>query len=217
MASPHKNLWQLSVAADVDDDDLVLIAKGQVSMQATRAKLTPGITYSADYLAFSKPLRLYDESGTDYVEIEHNGVDFSATFTGTGTWNLYGLSGDGLAVHGGADDPFGYVNAYTENPDGYAGIYLENLSSGNYVELWAASTSAGNDFEHALTFSSSLGPLTIWGDTNQFMQFVTNGGNGNFVKLFNLKNHTNDAGAASGGVPVGCMYRNGSVLMVRVV
>lgn len=32
-----------------------------------------------------------------------------------------------------------------------------------------------------------------------------------------LGNYANDASAASGGVPVGGLYRNGSVLMIRVV
>lgn len=31
-----------------------------------------------------------------------------------------------------------------------------------------------------------------------------------------LGNYTNDAAAATGGVPLGGLYRNGSVLMVRV-
>lgn len=35
-------------------------------------------------------------------------------------------------------------------------------------------------------------------------------------KLAGLGNHVDDAAAAAGGVPVGGMYRNGSVLMVRV-
>lgn len=33
----------------------------------------------------------------------------------------------------------------------------------------------------------------------------------------NLVNAVNDAGAAAGGVEVGNLYRNGSILMVRVV
>lgn len=36
-------------------------------------------------------------------------------------------------------------------------------------------------------------------------------------QLTDLGNYANDAAAAAGGVPVGKMYRNGSVLMVRVV
>ena len=34
--------------------------------------------------------------------------------------------------------------------------------------------------------------------------------------LSTLGNYSNDAGASAGGVKVGGMYRNGSVLMVRV-
>jgi hypothetical protein len=37
-----------------------------------------------------------------------------------------------------------------------------------------------------------------------------------FSGLASLPNHANDAAAASGGVTVGGLYRNGSVLMVRV-
>ena len=36
------------------------------------------------------------------------------------------------------------------------------------------------------------------------------------IDLSGLPNFANDAAAATGGVPVGGMYRNGSVLMVRV-
>ena len=38
----------------------------------------------------------------------------------------------------------------------------------------------------------------------------------NISGLNTLPNYANDAAAASGGVAVGAMYRNGSVLMVRV-
>jgi hypothetical protein len=38
----------------------------------------------------------------------------------------------------------------------------------------------------------------------------------NFSGLNTLPSYANDAAAAAGGVPVGGMYRNGSVLMVRV-
>ena len=36
------------------------------------------------------------------------------------------------------------------------------------------------------------------------------------IKPVGLGNYANDAAAAAGSVPVGGMYRNGSVLMVRV-
>ena len=36
------------------------------------------------------------------------------------------------------------------------------------------------------------------------------------IDLAGLPNFSNDTAAATGGVPVGGMYRNGSVLMVRV-
>ena len=38
----------------------------------------------------------------------------------------------------------------------------------------------------------------------------------NISGLNTLPNYANDAAAAAGGVAVGAMYRNGSVLMVRV-
>lgn len=38
----------------------------------------------------------------------------------------------------------------------------------------------------------------------------------NIIGLNTLPNYANDAAAAAGGVAVGAMYRNGSVLMVRV-
>lgn len=38
----------------------------------------------------------------------------------------------------------------------------------------------------------------------------------NRTKLSNLGDYANDAAAATGGVPVGALYRNGSVLMIRV-
>ena len=38
----------------------------------------------------------------------------------------------------------------------------------------------------------------------------------NISGLNTLPNYANDAAAAAGGVAIGAMYRNGSVLMVRV-
>jgi hypothetical protein len=35
--------------------------------------------------------------------------------------------------------------------------------------------------------------------------------------ITNMNNATNDAGAAAAGVPIGGMYRNGSVVMLRTV
>lgn len=40
---------------------------------------------------------------------------------------------------------------------------------------------------------------------------------GIYVILNNISNYTDDTAAASGGVPVGGIYRNGSVLQIRVV
>jgi hypothetical protein len=37
------------------------------------------------------------------------------------------------------------------------------------------------------------------------------------ISTTNLQNAANDAAAAAAGVPVGGLYRNGSVLMIRVV
>jgi hypothetical protein len=36
------------------------------------------------------------------------------------------------------------------------------------------------------------------------------------VNLANVRNFANDAAAAAGGIPVGGIYRNGSVVQIRV-
>jgi len=47
-------------------------------------------------------------------------------------------------------------------------------------------------------------------ETNQALNHLLN------FNYANLKNATNDAAAATAGVAVGELYRNGSVLMVRI-
>lgn len=51
------------------------------------------------------------------------------------------------------------------------------------------------------------------GATTQDILTVDAAGRPGFPQLVN---YANDAAAASGGVPVGSMYRNGSIIMVRV-
>jgi len=54
------------------------------------------------------------------------------------------------------------------------------------------------------------------GATTQDILSVDANGRIAFVGLQALGNYANDAAATSGGVAVGGMYRNGSVLMIRV-
>lgn len=51
------------------------------------------------------------------------------------------------------------------------------------------------------------------GATTQDILTVDSGGRVGFSQL---GNYANDAAAASGGVPIGSLYRNGSILMIRV-
>lgn len=50
----------------------------------------------------------------------------------------------------------------------------------------------------------------------QFWKFVGALPASNITGLAALGNYANDTAAAAGGVPIGGMYRNGSILMVRV-
>ena len=68
---------------------------------------------------------------------------------------------------------------------------------------------------------ANLGPPAITGNTLfdrwcQLLWKTVMGLPASNIDLAGLPNFANDAAAATGGVPVGGMYRNGSVLMVRV-
>lgn len=68
---------------------------------------------------------------------------------------------------------------------------------------------------------ANLGPPAITGNTPfdrwcQLLHKTVTALPARNVDLSGLANYANDTAAATGGVPVGGMYRNGSVLMVRV-
>ncbi|WP_434513772.1 hypothetical protein AB6Q56_14420 [Dechloromonas sp. ARDL1] len=68
---------------------------------------------------------------------------------------------------------------------------------------------------------ANLGPPAITGNTLfdrwcQLLHKTVTALPVNNVDLSGLQNFANDAAAATGGVKIGGMYRNGSVLMVRV-
>lgn len=57
---------------------------------------------------------------------------------------------------------------------------------------------------------------STWASIPDWMRIVAGQLNPFFQRLSSLPNYANDAAAATGGVKVGELYRNGSIVMVRV-
>jgi len=80
---------------------------------------------------------------------------------------------------------------------------IQDLSNGNTNVVYANNVLSS-------TASKSFSGAT----TQQYMNYISSGSTFNAVSV--LGNYANDSAAASGGVPIGGMYRNGSVVQIRV-
>lgn len=82
------------------------------------------------------------------------------------------------------------------------------------VQLGDSATATQN---FTLTSEAANGTMKLArgnkGATTQDILTVDSAGRPGFPQL---ANYANDAAASAGGVPVGSMYRNGSIIMVRV-
>ena len=148
-------------------------------------------------------------NGSDRSLAAALGVDFSAVTFSTAAFKSSGFKVDGSGnvtanslVFGSAT--FGEI--YTGN--GAAASFYVPASAVNYVSINAGTTGG------AVTLGAN------GSDTNVNLYFCPKGsGTNQFTggaQIFNLGNYANDSAAAAGGVQVDCLYRNGSVLMIRV-
>lgn len=74
------------------------------------------------------------------------------------------------------------------------------------------------DVQFVHTDAQAVGKLQLiasqWVQAVQ--QFLTSFTNGGYINIGTLTNAANDGAAAAAGVPVGALYRNGSVVQIRV-
>jgi hypothetical protein len=116
-----------------------------------------------------------------------------------------------------AADGGSYVQARLAPTAGNRAFVLMFAPSGtatSSVMEFYASSSLATSSRHI--FKNSSGTLQIGGDGAALpIQFIFGGSVGLSLNG-TLGNYANDAAAAAGGVPIAGMYRNGSVLMVRV-
>lgn len=102
---------------------------------------------------------------------------------------------------------------HVSSVSGIAATLTTNLSTLSGVVNGKASIS-GATFSGAVTFISGLttsGNVTITGTASVSGIFTAASG-----VNFTLANYANDAAASGGGIAVGQLYRNGSVVQVRV-
>jgi hypothetical protein len=109
-----------------------------------------------------------------------------------------------------------------------AGALFPNPSGGNYFRLLLTDAATSNNNEIVFCTARSGDVLTVtrheegtsaqaWIAGDIIENVLTAGAFAGLQLTNTLGNYANDTAASAGGVPVGGNYRNGSVLMVRVV
>lgn len=109
-----------------------------------------------------------------------------------------------------------------------AGALFPNPSGGNYFRLLLTDAATSNYNEIVFCTARSGDVLTVTRNqegtsarawiAGDIIENVLTSGSFTGLQLTNtLGNYANDTAASAGGVPIGGNYRNGSVLMVRVV
>lgn len=109
-----------------------------------------------------------------------------------------------------------------------AGSLFPNPSGGNYFRLLLTDAATSNNNEIVFCTARSGDVLTVtrheegtsahaWIAGDIIENVLTAGAFAGLQLTNTLGNYANDTAASAGGVPVGGNYRNGSVLMVRVV
>jgi hypothetical protein len=83
---------------------------------------------------------------------------------------------------------------------------MSNGSSVNFLKVVASPTG----------LSTQLAVDTTSSDANVNIQLSPKGSGTIVFPIANIQNFANDAAAASGGIPIGGIYRNGSVVQIRV-
>lgn len=152
-----------------------------------------GTNYSGQFLSGSSP------SGKCIVL--HSGTATPMTF-GTNDISRLTIPADGTAIISLVD--------FTVSPlSGTRGTHAINGTTDSLLSLQANGTQVGYAYGSAAT-------VTMGSTANVPLKFITNDTVRLSIPAAGLGNYANDAAAAAGGVAIGEMYRNGSVLMVRV-
>lgn len=143
---------------------------------------------------------------TWYGNVNANGKNLSAVASMTMTGALSGLTG--LTFASGVRDIVGGTSASVVR------VLGGNDSTSTAIQLWGH-TSGNPDaiFIDANGAAASIHLRTGAGGGVADRISINQAG---YITISGLVNAANDGAAASAGVPVGAMYRNGSVLMVRV-
>jgi len=93
--------------------------------------------------------------------------------------------------------------------------------AGDYTFLQWGETGTVKDFGFVWTSDGSNGRMKLFGlnngvrNTSPTLEMLRTDGK-IYNALFNLQNFANDTAAATGGIPIGGLYRNGSVVQIRV-
>lgn len=175
-------------------------ASAAINIQANGAKFLTGINFGADAITGSNG----DGSGTSTAiqfacghALKWYGPGGSPVtqIFGTTTNANYGATvvfSDGSTQFLNSGTGKGLFAIGNLGPSGVNYIQVNNAATGNSAEI-----AAGGD------------------DTNVGVRMVPKGNGRMSIPIANVPNYANDAAAAAGGLAVGDIYRNGSVLMIR--
>lgn len=168
-------------------------------------------------------LNLTDCINTGQNNISNASITNNIAITAT---NFYYCSGVIGAVGGGGSNVLIEGN-FTKSVTGYDVTFGENTngtSSSSNISILSNVfsksslirdlTSSNTNIVYANNVLSSTASITLATTTQQYSNYVSSGSVFNNVSV--LSNYANDSAAASGGVPIGGMYRNGSVVQIRV-
>ena len=118
------------------------------------------------------------------------------------------------------DSSVGDCSVYYYDGDSYQWV---NLVSNNNASVIISNTKPTNIPEGTLWFDTENAICSVYYNDGDSYQWVDVGGstaslniNTPVLPIANIRNYLNDTAAAAGGIQVGGLYRNGSVLQIRV-
>lgn len=164
-----------------------------------------------------------------------------ASATGTGSTNTYGIRAfgngglnGGIGVQGENSNGTGYplrgLNSGTATSTILPGLWLARETSGTPANGLGISlrltseTTTGTDIGNIIsshltdaTGATATSQLTITGaNNNSATTLLTISGAGIFTLAQSLQDFADDTAAAAGGIPINGLYRNGSIVMIRI-
>jgi len=198
----------------VDNGTSYNIATFQTSQQNSYGEVNiknfgSGSEASADLVIWND----VSSESSSYVDLGINSSNYSAGFVGYG--------GDGYLINAANDL---YVGSLDTANHGHTHIFGGNLWNSSSISVYNDGTIGfGTDWLNnmAETIPSSGYTYEFSGSVKLDNDLKVDGGvtNNSFVVLSQVSgslNFINDAAAASGGVPLGGLYRNGNFIMIRL-